>query len=276
MKNKVLLLCFGSLCFVSAFSQADRWQQRVKYTMNIDMNVKTNQFKGSQKLEYSNNSPDTLTRVFYHLYFNAFQPNSMMDTRSRILGQTFFGNRQDWDPRVKDRILNLKPDEIGYHKILSLKMNGRPQQFVMQETILEVKLDKPILPRSKVVFEMEFESQVPLQIRRSGRDNPGTKVRYSMSQWYPKICEYDYEGWHPTPYVAREFYGVWGDFDVTINIDKTYLLGGTGYLQNADQIGFGYEKEGVKVPGPKTDKLACRNTSYAAIHEARHRAQPAT
>ena len=202
------------------YSQPDRWQQRVKYTMDIDMNVQTNQFTGKQKLEYSNNSPDTLTRVFYHLYFNAFQPNSMMDARSRILGQTFFGNQQDWDPRVKDRILNLKPDEIGYHKIISLKMNGRSQQFVMQETILEVKLDKPILPKSKVVFEMEFESQVPLQVRRSGRDNPATRVRYSMSQWYPKICEYDYEGWHPTPYVAREFYGVWGDFDVTITIDK--------------------------------------------------------
>ena len=248
-----------SLCFCAvSFSQADRWQQRVKYTMSIDMNVQTNQFKGTQKLEYSNNSPDTLTRVFYHLYFNAFQPNSMMDNRSRILGQTFFGNRQDWDPRVRDRILKLKPDEIGYHKIGSIKMNGRPQQFVLHETILEVKLDKPILPRSKVVFDMEFESQVPLQVRRSGRDNPNTKVRYSMSQWYPKICEYDYEGWHPTPYVAREFYGVWGDFDVTINIDKSYILGGTGYLQNADQIGFGYEKEGVKVPAPKADRLSWR------------------
>jgi len=98
------------LFFISGsilFSQPDRWQQRVKYTMNIDMNVQTNQFTGKQSLEYSNNSPDTLTRVFYHLYFNAFQPNSMMDTRSRVLGQTFFGNRQDRDSRVKDRILNL-------------------------------------------------------------------------------------------------------------------------------------------------------------------------
>jgi hypothetical protein len=258
MKNRSLLLFVFSLLSVVSFSQPDRWQQRVKYSMNIDMNVQTNQFTGKQKLEYTNNSPDTLTRVFYHLYFNAFQPNSMMDTRSRVLGQTFFGNRQDWDPRVKDRILKLKPEEIGYHKILSLKMNGRPQQFVMQETILEVKLDKPILPRSKVVFEMEFESQVPLQIRRSGRDNPTTKVRYSMSQWYPKICEYDYDGWHPTPYIAREFYGVWGDFDVTINIDKTYILGGTGYLQNADQIGFGYEKAGAKVPKPTGNKLSWR------------------
>jgi hypothetical protein len=256
MRVKLFLFVIG-ICFcIQGFSQPDRWQQRVKYTMNIDMNVQTNQFKGTQKLEYTNNSPDTLTRVFYHLYFNAFQPNSMMDTRSRILGQTSFGNRQDWDPRVKDRILNLKPDEIGYHKIITLKMNGRPQQFVMQETILEVRLDKPVLPKSKVVFDMEFESQVPLQVRRSGRDNPGTTVRYSMSQWYPKICEYDYEGWHPTPYVAREFYGVWGDFDVTISIDKTYILGGTGYLQNPNQIGYGYESEGATVNRPGGDKLS--------------------
>jgi hypothetical protein len=91
---------------------------------------------------------------------------------------------------------------------------------------------------------MEFEAQVPLQIRRSGRDNPITGVRYSMSQWYPKLCEYDYEGWHPTPYVAREFYGVWGDFDVTINIDKTYKLGGSGILANAAEIGWGYDTPG--------------------------------
>ena len=105
---------------------------------------------------------------------------------------------------------------------------------------------------------MEFEAQVPLQIRRSGRDNPTSKVRYSMSQWYPKLCEYDYEGWHPTPYVGREFYGVWGDYDVSISIDKKYILGGTGYLQNPNQIGYGYESAGVKVSRPAGDKLTWR------------------
>ena len=258
MKRTYFLLVF---CYFSmvCFAQPDRWQQRVKYTMNIDMNVQTNQFTGKQKLEYTNNSPDTLTRVFYHLYFNAFQPGSMMDTRSRRQGVVNgTGGRPDWDQRVKDRILNLKPNEIGYQKILSLKMNGRPQTFKVAETILEVRLDKPILPKSKVVFDMEFEAQVPLQIRRSGRDNPTSKVRYSMSQWYPKLCEYDYEGWHPTPYIGREFYGVWGDFDVSISIDKKYMLGGTGYLQNPNQIGFGYEDKGVKVNRPAGDKLTWR------------------
>lgn len=259
--KKNYLTVLGCLIVVMGFSQPDRWQQRVKYTMNIDMNVQTNQFAGTQKLEYWNNSPDTLDKVFYHLYFNAFQPGSMMDTRSRRQGTIISGTDRrgnpalDWDSRVKDRILNLKPDEIGYQKIISLKMNGRSQNFKMLETILEVDLDKPILPRSKVVFDMDFEAQVPLQIRRSGRDNPTTKVRYSMSQWYPKMCEYDYEGWHPDPYVGREFYGVWGDFDVNISIDKHYILGGTGYLQNANQIGYGYETAGSKVTRPSGDKL---------------------
>ncbi len=254
--NKNVLLVLITLFVVSTiFSQSDRWQQRVKYTMSIDMNVTTNQFSGKQKLEYWNNSPDTLYRVFYHLYFNAFQPNSMMDVRSRELGKNFNGNRKDWDARVKERIQNLKPDEIGYQKVRSLKMNGRIQQYWLHETILEVQLDRPILPKSKVVFDMEFEAQVPLQIRRSGRDNPSTTVRYSMSQWYPKLCEYDYEGWHPTPYIAREFYGIWGDYDVKISIDRNYILGGTGYLQNANQIGYGYETPGTKINQPVGEKL---------------------
>jgi hypothetical protein len=258
MKKFATLILLIATIHLSSFAQPDRWQQRVKYVMNIDMNVQTNQFTGKQKLEYTNNSPDTLTRVFYHLYFNAFQPNSMMDTRSRRQGTMTNGRGVDWDNRVKDRILNLKPDEIGYQKIISLKMNGRSQTFNVLETILEVKLDKPILPKSKVVFDMEFQAQVPLQIRRSGRDNPTSKVRYSMSQWYPKICEYDYEGWHPTPYVAREFYGVWGDFDVSITIDNKYMLASTGYLQNPNQIGFGYEEKGATVKRPAGDKLTWR------------------
>ena len=238
------LLLLGFFSFFSLKAQPGRWQQRVKYTMNIDVDATVNRFAGKQKLEYTNNSPDILKKVFYHLYYNAFQPNSSMDVRSRELGKNLINGRPDWDARVRDRISKLKEDEIGYQKILSLKMNGVPQPFTYDETILEVSLTQPIAANARVVFEMEFEAQIPLQIRRTGRDNPITGVRYSMSQWYPKICEYDLEGWHPTPYVGREFYGVWGDFDVTIAIDKTYKLGGTGVLVNAKEIGWGYDVPG--------------------------------
>ena len=247
-----LLIIF--LVPVFAFAQPDRWQQRVKYNMNIDMDVNTNQFKGKQKLEYTNNSPDVLNKLFYHLYFNAFQPGSSMDIRSQELGKQITRGRQDWDDRVKDRISKLKENEIGYQKIISLKINGVPQPFKYHETILEVNLTKPILPKTKVVIDMDFEAQVPLQIRRSGRDNPTTGVKYSMSQWYPKLCEYDYEGWHPTIYVAREFYGVWGDFDVSISIDKSYKLGGTGVLVNANEIGWGYDAPNTELKPTTKEK----------------------
>jgi hypothetical protein len=76
-----------------------------------------------------------------------------------------------------------------------------------------------------------------------------------MAQWYPKMCEYDYEGWHANPYVGREFHGVWGDFDVKITIDSSYVIGGTGYLQNPQEIGHGYSQPGQKLKRPAGPQL---------------------
>ena len=214
--------------------------------MEIDVDVNKHQFTGKQKIVYTNNSPDTLTKVFYHLYFNAFQPGSMMDIRSRTI--------PDPDPRVADRISKLTSEEIGYHKITALTQDGVPLKHHVQGTVLEVELAKPILPSGRSEFLMEFHSQVPLQVRRSGRDN-SQGIDYSMTQWYPKLAEYDYEGWHADPYVGREFHGVWGDFDVKISIDKKYVLGGTGYLQNPNEVGHGYAAPGVEVKPPLGEKL---------------------
>ncbi len=264
--KKTLLFFVFVLLSLTTFAQADRWQQKVNYSMQVDVNVQTNRFTGKQKLIYTNNSPDKLDKIFYHLYWNAFQPGSGMDARSIELGKIQVNGKPDWDSRVKDRISKLKEDEIGYQKIKSLKLNGVAQQYSVHGTILEVKLTSSILPHTSVTLDMEFEAQVPLQIRRSGRDNPGTGVRYSMSQWYPKLCEYDYEGWHPTQYVAREFYGVWGDYDVNINIDRDYKLGASGVLVNANEIGWGYDKPGSEL---KKSNTAMRNWHFSAknVHD---------
>ncbi|NNC33333.1 MAG: M1 family metallopeptidase [Croceitalea sp.] len=227
---------------LNAQNNTSYWQQHIDYTMEVNMNVENYQYDGTQKLVYTNNSPDTLNRVYYHLYYNAFQPNSEMDVRLKSI--------QDGDGRMLDngnsRIETLKPNEIGYLHVKSLEQDGAPVVFNEEETILVVNLAKPILPGSKTTFTMNFEGQVPEQIRRSGR-NSSEGVALSMSQWYPKLAEYDFEGWHPNPYIAREFHGVWGDFDVKITIDKDYTLGGTGYLQNPNEIGHGYQSPGTKV-----------------------------
>ncbi|MFD2551491.1 M1 family metallopeptidase [Bizionia sediminis] len=236
MKKHVFSVCCITLlltCFVTNTLSAQNpsttsttnpyyWQQHVDYKMEIDMDVNTYQYKGKQTLVYTNNSPDVLNRVFYHLYFNAFQPGSEMDVRSRTIA--------DPDRRVGDRISKLKPDEIGYINVTSLKQNGKKLHYETVGTILEVDLASPIQPGESVTFNMVFDAQVPVQIRRSGR-NSAEGVALSMTQWYPKLAEYDFEGWHADPYIGREFHGVWGDFDVKLTIDKDYVVGGTGYQQ---------------------------------------------
>lgn len=242
---RVFIWCSLILSSLTVFGQG-YWQQEVAYEMFIDMNVKTNQFQGNQKLKYTNHSPDTLTQVFYHLYFNAFQPNSMMDVRSRLI--------EDPDRRVGDRILSLKEDEIGYQKIDKLTQDGKKLKYQVEGTILEVELAKPILPGQTTIFEMDFNAQVPLQVRRSGRDNK-EGIRYSMTQWYPKMVEYDYQGWNANPYIGREFHGVWGSFDVKISIDKSYVLGGTGYVKNPEVVQHGYGSGKSNIPETQGEKI---------------------
>ena len=214
----------------SAQNNTSYWQQKVDYKMEIDMDVENHQYKGTQELTYTNNSPDTLYRVFYHLYFNAFQPGSQMDVRSRTI--------EDASSKILDRISKLTPSEIGYIRPTLLTQDGQNLQFEVVGTILEVLLNTPIPPNTSTVFNMNWDAQVPIQIRRTGRYN-AEGVAYSMTQWYPKLAEYDFEGWHAVPYIAREFHGVWGNFDVSIKLDENFIIGGTGYLQNADKKGLG-------------------------------------
>lgn len=241
LKSLFFSAFLGASFFITAQNNA-YWQQHVDYTMDVEMDVETFRYTGTQKLVYTNNSPDELSRVFYHLYYNAFQPGSEMDIRLQ--------NIKDPDKRMieddKSRIASLSETEIGYLHAKSLTQDGQPVTFTEEGTILVVDLAKPIPSGGKTTLEMRFEGQVPEQIRRSGR-NSREGVALSMSQWYPKLSEYDFEGWHPNPYIAREFHGVWGDFDVKLTLDKDYTVGGTGYLQNPQEIGHGYEAPDTKV-----------------------------
>jgi hypothetical protein len=254
MNNKLL---FGFLLFsiTNVFAQSEGyWQQKADYKMEVSMNVETYQYKGKQNLVYTNNSSDTLRRVYFHLFNNAFQPGSEMDVRAQSIAdpdKRFIKITKDTiGKEIKEtreiRIANLKPNEIGYLKISNFMQNGVPAKIKEVSTLLEVDLAEPILPGKSTKFTLDFDGQVPLQIRRSGRNNI-EGVELSMAQWYPKIAEFDFEGWHADPYIAREFHGVWGDFDVKITIDKNYVLGGTGYLKNKNEIGFGYEDKGKTV-----------------------------
>jgi hypothetical protein len=258
MKKLLTLIISTVTIIASAQNNTSYWQQHVDYLMDVDVNVKNYQYKGTQKLVYTNNSPDALDQVFYHLYYNAFQPESEMDARLQSIadpdGRMVINKGTKENPKHESRIAKLLPNEIGYLKVMSLKQNGQAVNYTTEGTVLEVSLNSSIQPGEKVIFEMTFKGQLPVHIRRAGR-NSEDGVALSMAQWYPKMAEYDFEGWQAHPYIAREFQGVWGNFDVTIHIDSTYTVGGTGYLQNPQEIGHGYEDKSKKLTIKKGKKL---------------------
>lgn len=268
MKNFFLILVFfGNL---TLFAQnSNYWQQHVDYKMEVSIDVKSYQYQGKQELVYTNNSSDTLKKLYYHLFNNAFQPGSEMDMRLQSIKDPdgrMFTKLKESDEKKQSRIANLKPDEIGYLHIANFKQDGVTAIAKEVETILEVTLNQPLLPGKSTLLTLDFNGQVPVQIRRSGRNNK-EGVALSMSQWYPKMAEFDFEGWHADPYISREFHGVWGDFDVKITIDKDYVLGGTGYLQNGNEIGCNYQDNGVKVTIPRKQKTLTWHFKAPMVHD---------
>ena len=269
MKNLFLIAAF-SFGLAGIAQNTSYWQQHVDYKMDVKMDVKSYQYKGKQELVYTNNSPDTLRKVYYHLFNNAFQPGSEMDARiqsikdpdGRMVHKIKVGETEVKESRIK----NLKPNEIGFLHVTNFKQDGQIALAREVGTILEVTLAKPILPNSKTTFSLDFDGQVPVQIRRSGRNN-AEGVELSMAQWYPKLAEFDFEGWHADPYIAREFHGVWGNFDVKISIDSNYILGGSGYLQNKNEIGHGYQDSGVTVVHPKKNKTLTWHFVAPMVHD---------
>ncbi len=238
MKKRItILLWIMFVGYVKLFSQC-YWQQKVDYNIYVRLEPQSHKIFGTEKIIYTNNSPDSLTKIYFHLYWNAFQPGSSMDHKSLETGRINIPIRdtqvQDWDGRVQDRIHHLVPFQEGKVNILSIKINHEPVSFKIVETMMEVQLLKPILSKTNTLIEIEFESQVPIQIRRSGRDN-AEGVMYSMSQWYPKLSEYDRLGWHTNQYIAREFYGVIGNFEVTIEANKNFVVAASGVLTNKDE-----------------------------------------
>ena len=195
--NKILLF----LLLTSYSFGQNYWQQEANYKIFVDINVKNNRYKGNQKIIYTNNSNDTLNKIFIHLYFNAFKASS--DMAERLV------SGDDINTRFDINLKELKPEEEGYLDVFNLKQDNTDVDSFVSDTILEVTLANPLLPGQSSVFSMDFKGQVPITIRRAGRDSP-MGVKFSMAQWYPKISEYDYEGWNTAPYTGREFHGVWG------------------------------------------------------------------
>ena len=114
-------------------SQKNYWQQQANYTMKIDVDVDNHTYIGTQKLVFTNNSPETLQRVFYHLYFNAFKPGTDLEQNSRYSA--------DDSRTMSKNILMLDKKDWGDVQIKWMLQDGKPIEFKVEETILDVVLE---------------------------------------------------------------------------------------------------------------------------------------
>ena len=205
------------------------WQQDVHYIINAEIIDSKNLIKAKQRLLYTNNSPDQLDHVFFHLYQNAFEPDSYLD-KFRKANKMMTKYREDEIKKNGTEIISISSDE----RELSIEIDN---------TIMKVSLDTPIKSGETIVFDIEFESYF------GGNENDGNVRRrmktyeaygnkhYNGVHWYPRISVYDSKfGWTKDQHLGKEFYGNFGCFDVELTFPENYIVEATGFLTNRIKV----------------------------------------
>jgi hypothetical protein len=204
---------------------SDYWQQDVSYKIHATIDENTDIITGKEELIYWNNSPDTLKVVYFHLYQNAFTPDSYLDNLYHANEvNTTFG----------------KYETLGLGTVIEkINVSGQPVKTTLDNTILIVHLNEPILPYTGVQFDIDFFTYYDNgSIRRRMKYfNSYGKKQFNGCHWYPRIAVYDHKfGWTTDQHLGREFYGDFGTFDVSLNFANDYIVAATGELLNRDEV----------------------------------------
>ena len=204
----------------------DYWQQDASYTMRVSIDDKNDIVNGEYyKLSYTNNSPRELKEMYFHLYENAFQPESYYHELWR-------GNK-------------LEP-KFGKHEKQKLgtttenwAVNGAPVKTELDNTILKLLLDKPIQPGETVEVTCNFKTYWDTgSMRRRNKTllTQATK-HFDGVHWYPIVCVYDkHFTWHTDQHLDKEFYANFGSYDVALTFPQEYIVEATGVLTNEAEV----------------------------------------
>ncbi|HED11477.1 MAG TPA: hypothetical protein ENJ10_12370 [Caldithrix abyssi] len=215
-RSLLYLILFSTVLF----GRDDYFQQNVNYKIDVVLDVENQTYKGKEHVVYVNNSPDTLTYIWMHLYPNAYKNETTAFARQE---EHFSKSTFHFSPQRARGYLTLK-------KITSGDKALKPQFKKNNIDEIKIFLNKPLLPGDTVAIDMDFEGKFPEVFSRMGH----TRGKYyAATQWYPKVVVYDRNGWHPDSYLDMgEFYGEFGDFDVSITLPDNYIIDATGMLQD--------------------------------------------
>jgi len=225
---KTLLIALILIAATSSiFGQKAQWQQEVNYTINVRLDDKNHTLHAFESFEYINNSPNTLDKIYIHLWPNAYRG-----------GKTALAE-QIYENGNKDVLHYGKEEDKGGIDSLDFKINGATAKWEYDSKHMDIAilhLNQAIAPGQKIIVSTPFRVKIPSgKISRLGH----IEQSYQITQWYPKPAVYDHKGWHEMPYLNQgEFYSEFGSFDVTLQLPKNYIVGATGDLKTESELIF--------------------------------------
>lgn len=204
-------------------AQTNYWQQQVNYNILVQLNDKDHTLEAFEKITYTNNSPDTLKFIWFHVWMNAYKNDKTAFSEQLLRnGRTDFYFSEEKDRGYTSK-LDFKVDDVN------AKFEYHPQYI----DIIKLSLPKPLAPYQSINIETPFHTQLPYNFSRGGH----ILHDYQITQWYPKPAVYDKYGWHEMPYLDQgEFYSEFGNFEVSITLPENYLVAATGELQTEEEL----------------------------------------
>jgi aminopeptidase N len=216
------------------------WQQDVHYTIKAILNDNAEIINGEETLIYTNNSPNTLTEAYFHLYQNAVQPGSLTDELyKQNRAKVTYGQYESQKLGTVIHNIQINPIENAIRDENDLPNPSQNTPFEIQNTLLKIKLPTPLKPGEQITFQINFTTYFDRgSIRRRMKvyDHHGYK-HFNGVHWYPRICVYDRKfTWETDQHVEKEFYGDYGYFDISLTLPNHYIAEATGTLVNKEEV----------------------------------------
>lgn len=223
----ISILRFLLLISLLTFQQARaQHPYPLNYTIKVELDTANHMLHGFLQLAYFNDTPDTLSYLFFHLWPNAYAGrNSAYARQNQSIGDAgfYFSKSASWGNMDS---LHFKQEDVelqyGY-------LDAHPD-------IVKVILAKPIAPGTKSTFSTPFRVKIPETFSRLGRAGKS----YQITQWYPKPAVV--KGKHiqyPMPYLDQgEFYSAFGAFEVEITVPAGYVVAATGNCNSPEEADF--------------------------------------
>ncbi len=196
------------------------------YKMDVELKIKDRWgvfVTGKQIIQWENNSSVEVTTIPFHLYQNAFREGASFMKEIGGLPKKWKKHREWWG---KEEIKKILVD--GVDLTSNLRYVSPDDGNKKDRTVVELKLEKPVLPGQTVIIETEFETKLPKVFARSGVG----KDYYFVSQWFPKPGVLENDGtWVCHQYHRNgEFYSDFSTYDVQITLPSYLKVAATADL----------------------------------------------